>query len=198
MDKSYTEKRLEILNDRISGLFEHIEETTKDLTQSIQATNASIECVIEAQKRYIGGEPPVIKDPNSERIDKILSYITMYKGRACIEGGEYTLSFYHGEIGEAVDPNDPPLTLRIFRTGDHCRDNATREHFDIKEGTIGEAKLGDLFVELSDHDIYYDDICIASFRDNTTISCNHLHNCSIVHSFYNEYSKGLIFTRKQS
>ena len=104
-------------------------------------------------------EQPVIKDPNSERIDKILSYITLDDDIVFIHNG---IDYVMKSCTDIEVLYCAIMTGKAYQTyGDSV--DATRDNFDIREGTIGEAKLGDLFISFTG-EIEAHSIEVAGFK----------------------------------
>jgi hypothetical protein len=127
--------------------------------------------------------------PIDKRIDEILGYI-YFDGLFRIEGDSFSL-YLSGKSEGSLS-----LTLIDNKVLIDPVRKATREDFDIIEGTIGEAQLGDLFIDEEDEDIAPECISIVGFMNETLYSCNYLMESCIKSDLKPLYETGLILRRK--
>lgn len=189
---------------------EKLESKFEDMVSSLNEVLNSVKLIIASQNinakqisRIFDGikedhEEPSILDKHKDRIEQILSHMTVYGYKdvsyTFITNADYSLRFNvesdedeYGEYGET-------LALGLFAEDDFDRDQAVCKDFEITEGPISSAKMGDLFVGDYMEEITSSKLSIVAMKGKGLIFVNQLREQSIVSTCHNNNTKGLIFS----
>lgn len=179
---------------------EKLESGFEDMTSSLNEVLKSMELMIASQNihgkqisRIFDGikeehEEPSILDNHKDRIEQILSHMTVNGDMSYIGNDDHSLGFQTSQSSKGRS-----LNLFLFEN-ERSRPIAKITDFEITEGPISSAKMGDLFVVDFIEAIAPSKLDIIGMRDKEYVCVNYLSSKMLDGTSYPLDAQGLIFS----